>query len=174
MSKNSKFLSLILRHNPGKVGLVLDQAGWAQIEELLQATGMTFGELGVVVETNDKKRFEFSPDRKRIRACQGHSVPVELGLVAETPPLTLYHGTQVAKRSLIAKSGLLRMRRTHVHLSGDQDTAHNVAQRRNEPTSLIRVWASEMHHKGFKFYKSTNGVWLTEHVPPQYLEFVTV
>ena len=35
--QTSKFLSRILRHDPGMVGMELDEHGWADVEELLEA-----------------------------------------------------------------------------------------------------------------------------------------
>src|SRR5215813_8541625 len=96
--KTSKFLSLILRHEPERVGLKLGEAGWVGVEELLQAvnlngTTLTLEQLRHIVATSDKKRFAFSEDGQRIRASQGHSVEVDLRYPAQPPPEILYHGT---------------------------------------------------------------------------------
>jgi putative RNA 2'-phosphotransferase len=167
--KRSKHLSLVLRHDPGSVGLTLDGAGWADVEKLLSAMKLTMAELEDVVENNNKKRFEFNGDKTKIRASQGHSVEVELGYEEKTPPARLFHGTSRGVLEAIFTSGISKMERHHVHLSADRDTALKVAQRRKDPIVLV-VLATEMNLAGYKFYQSTNGVWLTDSVPSQYLE----
>lgn len=173
LARTSKFLSLILRHHPEKVGLKLDEAGWVGVAELLSALAahghkLTQQELETVVFTNDKQRFAFSPDGLRIRANQGHSVEVELAYAPAVPPIVLYHGTAPQFLSSIRTQGLLKGQRHHVHLSADTATAQQVGGRRGKPV-VLTVQADKMHADGHIFYCSANGVWLTEHVPPQYL-----
>jgi putative RNA 2'-phosphotransferase len=173
--KISKFLSLVLRHQPEAVGVTLDAAGWVEVSTLLEGCrragrAITPEQLDEVVSTNDKKRFEFSPDGLQIRASQGHSVEVELGYEPATPPDTLYHGTAARNIESIRRQGLLKGQRHHVHLSADPDTAMKVGQRYGKPI-VLQISSGRMHAEGIQFFVSTNGVWLTEHVPPQYLEF---
>src|SRR5271170_7453915 len=85
-TKKSRKLSKVLRHDPGSVGLVLDKAGWCDVFKLLNAMRMTQEELDFVVDNNNKKRFEYSPDKTKIRASQGHSVEVELDYQPMEPP----------------------------------------------------------------------------------------
>ncbi|MBW1294584.1 RNA 2'-phosphotransferase [Aquimarina litoralis] len=181
MKKNnkqiSKFLSLILRHNPGKIGLVLDENGWADVNELLEKANkdrhqLTLEILKEVVVTNDKKRFAFNDDETKIRANQGHSVKVDLEYTPIEPPEFLYHGTVGKFREAIKKQGLLKMSRHHVHLSEERETATRVGARRGVPI-ILSVRSGEMHRNGIKFYQSDNGVWLTDNVPPEYIEFKT-
>jgi putative RNA 2'-phosphotransferase len=68
----------------------------------------------------------------------------------------------------IRKLGLVRGRRHHVHLSPDHDTAVAVGWRRGVPV-VLRIDAAGMHAAGHVFYRAANGVWLTDHVPPQYV-----
>ncbi|HKX27397.1 MAG TPA: RNA 2'-phosphotransferase [Blastocatellia bacterium] len=173
--KTSKFLSLVLRHNPGKIGLQLDQAGWTLVEELLskcRAHGvkLTAEELREVVARNDKQRFSYSEDGLMIRANQGHSIEVDLEYEPALPPAVLYHGTAEKFLPSIKEQGLIKGRRHHVHLSADLETAHRVGQRHGQPV-VLRVRAGEMQEAGFLFYLSANGVWLTEQVPVPYLLF---
>ncbi len=172
--RTSKFLSLVLRHKPEVIGLELDDAGWAPVSELVRRArehGRELSESTIreVVETNDKRRFSLSADGTRIRARQGHSIRVDLGLEPVTPPGVLYHGT--ARRFLrsIRRQGLLRGERHHVHLSPDEATAHAVGRRHGRPV-VLRVDAGRMHADGHAFYLSENGVWLTDQVPAEYLE----
>lgn len=171
--KISKFLSLVLRHKPQAIGIVLDAEGWVAVDDLLAAArqhgrSISRAQLHEVVATNDKRRFCFSPDGRLIRASQGHTVAVDLGLEPLEPPELLYHGTIAGYLSSIHEQGLLRGKRHHVHLSADRETAVRVGQRRGHPVVLV-VEARRMHADGHKFYRSANGVWLTDTVPPQYL-----
>ena len=171
--KVSKFLSLVLRHRPGAIGLTLDPQGWANVDELIARAAakgqpLTRDLLGRLVAESDKRRFSFSDDGARIRANQGHSVAVDLALEPLEPPETLYHGTVERFLESIEREGLRRGQRHHVHLSVDPETARAVGERRGVPI-VLRVAAGAMWRDGFAFYRSANGVWLTELVPPSYL-----
>jgi putative RNA 2'-phosphotransferase len=158
----SKFLSRVLRHHPEAIGLTLDPQGWADVDQLLaQARShgvvITPELLQETVEQNDKHRFAFSEDGTRIRASQGHSIPVELGLEPEQPPEFLYHGTAVRSVASIQALGLLPGRRNHVHLSADETTAARVGGRHGSP-EVLKVRAGLMHAAGYQFYLSANGI----------------
>ncbi len=107
-----------------------------------------------------------------IRATQGHSVGVELGYESARPPEFLIHGTPATSVAIIRSEGLKKMRRHHVHLHSDASTAENVGARRGAPV-LLRIRSQQMADEGYVFYVSTNQVWLTDHVPPRYIEFPT-
>lgn len=169
----SKFLSLILRHQPEKIGLQLDENGWALISGILEKSNLkfTFEELEEIVLTNDKKRFSFNADKTKIRANQGHSLKtIDLDLKAQIPPEFLFHGTIERFIPSIKKEGLQKMRRQHVHLSKDKETAVKVGARRGAPVILV-INALKMQTKGYQFYKSENGVWLTDEVPANFIDF---
>lgn len=171
----SKFLALVLRHRPQQIGLSLDPQGWAQVNELLEKANragipLTRELLAEIVESNDKKRYAFSPDGLKIRASQGHSLPVDLGLEPVAPPEILFHGTACHNLDSIKAQGLLRRQRTHVHLSPDEGTAIRVGQRHGAPV-VLRIRAAQMARDGYVFYRSANGVWLTEQVLPAYIDF---
>ncbi|HEX4419347.1 MAG TPA: RNA 2'-phosphotransferase [Kofleriaceae bacterium] len=170
----SKFLSLVLRHDPAKIGIELDDAGWTEVDGLLEAcaahgVAILPDELRHLVTTSDKQRFALSPDGTRIRANQGHSVPVELGLVAVAPPDRLYHGTVHEALDGIRARGLEKRARHHVHLSADAATAAKVGQRRGA-LFVLEIRAGEMARAGHAFYRSDNGVWLTDHVPVAFID----
>lgn len=174
--KISKFLSLVLRHDPAKIGLTLDQAGWVSVDVLLAAAhahgvALRRERLARIVANNDKQRFSFSADGQLIRANQGHSVAVELGYEPAVPPDTLFHGTAERFLASIQAQGLSKGQRHHVHLSADCEIVRSVGQRYGKPV-VLQVHAAQMQHDGFVFYLSTNGVWLTEHVPVPYLVFL--
>lgn len=126
-------------------------------------------ELREVVETNDKQRFAFSEDAVRIRASQGHSVAVELGYRESSPPATRFRGTVPKFLDSIRGEGLIAGTRHHLHLSGDLETARAVGGRRGKPVVLM-VRAGAMEPAGHQFFRSENGVWLVEHVPPGFLD----
>lgn len=171
--KLSRFLSLILRHKPEEIGLTLDSQGYLEVEKLLQGinnTGRKIDKdtLDEIVASDNKQRYSYNHDKTKIRANQGHSIKVDLGLVNSKPPEFLYHGTVERFLDNIGKHGLLKMNREYVHLSKDIETAKNVGARRGEPVILI-VNAEQMYNDGYDFYLSENGVWLTEKVPAKYL-----
>lgn len=170
----SKFLSFVLRHEPQSIGLELDEGGWASVEELLAkaaAAGKRLDRqlLQRVVDTSDKKRFAFSEDGRRIRANQGHSIGVSLGLEPATPPAALYHGTASRFMESILAMGLDKRQRHHVHLTEDLAIARSVGQRYGKVV-LLEVDAGRMHNDGHLFFRSDNGVWLTDTVPPAYIK----
>lgn len=171
--KVSKYLSKHLRHQPERIGLTLDDAGWVEIDALIASAashGFRFSraELDHVVAANDKKRF--AVEGTRIRASQGHSVEVDLGLPPACPPPYLYHGTVARSLESIRETGLAPMNRHDVHLSADRETATRVGARRGRPV-VLTVDAAAMHRDGHVFHVSANGVWLTKAVPPRYLRF---
>jgi len=175
--KISKFLSYVLRHKPEAIGIALETGGWIDVDALLQAMNaagkpLVRDVLEEVVSTNDKQRFAFSDDGTKIRASQGHSVQIDLGLQPITPPDTLYHGTATRFLNSILSSGLQPQSRRHVHLSADEPTALRVGQRHGKPV-ILRVDAGAMHADGHTFFLSANGVWLTAAVPPAYLRPLT-
>ena len=167
----SKKLSHALRHNPARLGLTLDKQGWASVSDVLTALNVDMPTLATLVATNDKKRFAFSSDQSKIRCSQGHTFKVDLGLRPTMPPAKLYHGTQTNNLISILKTGLLPMRRQHVHLSKDKQTAEIVGKRRPGTLAILTINAERMHSAGHKFYVSENGVWLTDEVPAEFITF---
>lgn len=169
----SKAMSYVLRHKPDTIGITLDAKGWVDVNKLLEAfknsgKRYTREQLDRVVAENDKQRFEFSKDRTRIRARQGHSVEVDLGYEPAVPPDVLYHGTATRNLDAIREKGLLKMNRHHVHLSTSKETMLAVAQRHGKPV-VVEVDAKRMHTDGFEFFVTANQVWLVEHAPSEYL-----
>src|SRR5690348_6422527 len=127
----SKFMSLVLRHKPEEIGLIIDENGWVKVEELVAKMNLTgirvsLDIIDTIVQTNDKKRFAFNEDKTLIRASQGHSIAIELNLVPVEPPEMLYHGTAERFVESILKEGLQKQSRQHVHLSATIETARMV------------------------------------------------
>jgi putative RNA 2'-phosphotransferase len=177
MLKNtSKFLSYVLRHKPESITITLDKSGWVKVEDLLRQANkynhkIDMELLELVVKDNNKKRFEFSEDKKRIRASQGHSIEVDLGYTPEVPPKILYHGTSTDVLHLIFRDGIKKMKRHHVHLSDNINTASQVGSRHGK-VIVLHIESGLMHNDGFEFFKSTNGVWLVDIVPKQYIKAI--
>ncbi|HTJ39208.1 MAG TPA: RNA 2'-phosphotransferase [Dactylosporangium sp.] len=170
--KISKRMSKALRHDPARIGITLDAAGWVPVAELLAALGIDRAALDEVVAGNDKQRFAVAVGDdgvERIRANQGHSVPVELGLEPADPPELLFHGTSAGALASIQATGLNKGGRHHVHLSPDTGTARRVGARRGGAIVILTVLAGEMSRAGHAFYRSDNGVWLADEVPPQFI-----
>jgi len=174
--RKSKFLSLVLRHNPGMISLSLDKNGWANLDELIDKASKkrmsyTQEEIEEIVKTCNKQRFALNDDKTKIRANQGHSLKtIDLELEAVTPPEYLYHGTVAKFMENIRTKGLLKMSRQHVHMSKDLETAINVGSRRGKPI-ILNLRTGAMHKDGYIFHCSKNGVWLTNQVPVKYIDF---
>lgn len=166
----SKFLSFVLRHKPESIGLCVDPEGWANIEELLSKADIPLTEelLLEVVENSDKRRFSISSDGLSIRANQGHSFEVNLGLNPIAPPKTLFHGTGIRFLKSIEETGLLPQSRQYVHLSENEKSAKSVGQRHGKPV-VLSISASVAHDDGYDFFRAANGVWLTKHVPAAFI-----
>ena len=172
-NKTSKFIALILRHNPEAIGITLDEHGWANVEELIDGISkqqpFTMADLEEIVATDNKQRYSFNEDKTLIRANQGHSIPVDVELPEKEPPEYLWHGTGEKYTKSIDKIGLIPKSRLYVHLSADEQTAKAVGKRHGK-LAMYKVKSGEMFKAGYKFYLSVNGVWLTKAVPSQYLE----
>lgn len=170
--KLGRFLSLVLRHNPSAAGIALDEHGWTDVEELLngvRATGRQIDRetLERIVRENNKQRYAFNEDHTKIRANQGHSLQVDVELKEAKPPRYLYHGTAARFLPAIQAEGIKKMTRQYVHLSGDYQAAAAVGRRHGAPV-VLRINAGTMAENGIRFYRSENGVWLCEYVPPEY------
>jgi putative RNA 2'-phosphotransferase len=181
VSRKSKFLALVLRHNPALIGLSMDRHGWVSVDEFLkncashgapfkyQGKPYTRTELTDIVAKDDKGRFEFDNSKTKIRAVHGHSVDLEMDRPSEVPLSTLYHGTTGRFLDGIFSDGLMPMKRRFVHLSETVEQALNVGGRHGEPLLLV-IAAGELHKRGKDFFRSESGVWLTDHVPPEYIQ----
>jgi putative RNA 2'-phosphotransferase len=170
----SRFISPILRHNPQAIGITLDSGGWADTNALIsgmnvKGRSITVEQLKEIVASNDKQRFKFNDDYSKIRANQGHSVPVDVGLKETQPPDVLYHGTASRFIGAIQGKRLIPQSRLYVHLSADTETAYKVGKRYGKPV-VLTIDSSRMYKDGFRFYLSANNVWLISAIPAEYIE----
>ena len=173
LTKVSKYLALILRHKPEEAGISLDAHGWANVQELIEGVNKTYKlsmeMLEEIVEADNKQRYSFNEDKTKIRANQGHSVNVDVELEEAAPPEYLWHGTAEKYVDSIKEAGLVKKSRLYVHLSSDYETAVLVGKRHGKPV-VFCVKSGQMYTDGYKFFKSKNGVYLTDFVPVEYLE----
>lgn len=173
LTETSRFLSLILRHQPGVIGITLDEHGWANVEQLIEGISKRkpFDReiLEEIVRTDNKQRYSFNEDHTLIRANQGHSIAVDVELPVKEPPEYLWHGTGLKYVDSIEQQGLIPKSRLYVHLSKDYETAVKVGARHGKPV-VYRVHSGQMQEDGFQFFCSVNGVWLVKEVLVQYLE----
>lgn len=169
MKNKSRYLSYLLRHKPED--LYMDKNGWINVDDILNKLNISFHTLQLIVDTNDKKRFSFNIDKTMIRANQGHSIKIDLELEKKIPPKFLYHGTASANVKNIKKKGLLKMKRNHVHLSSDYETALSVAKRycKNDKPYIFKINTTPMIIDDINFYFSKNEVWLVNFIDPKYL-----
>ena len=173
LTDKSKWLALILRHQPEKAGITLDKNGWATVSDLTDRGrgDIRLTELEEIIRTDNKGRYEFNHDKTMVRAVQGHSLQdVDIEMEECEPPTKLYHGTKIQFLSSIMKTGLKKMDRQHVHLSTDLKTAQIVADRRKGISVLLGIDSGIMYQDGTKFYKAKNGVWLVDAIPFKYIE----
>ena len=175
LKNTSKFISLILRHQPEAIGIALDEHGWADVQELIDGINRSEGHtldmelLEEIVRTDEKQRYSFNEDHTLIRANQGHSIPVDVELEEKTPPDILWHGTGEKYVSSIDAKGLIPKSRLYVHLSSDMETARKVGSRHGKPF-IYEIDCREMAEDGYPFFLSANHVWLTKEVPVRYLK----
>lgn len=170
-----RLLSLVLRHKPETLSLTLDQNGWVETNILLEALknkgfDTSMEDLEKIVIENNKQRFIFNEDKTKIKANQGHSIKIDLELRLVVPPEALYHGTTYRFLKAIKEEGLKKMKRHHVHLSEDFDTAKTVGERRGEAI-ILYIDSYQMQLDGYEFFKTANNVWLTDSVPAKYIKF---
>ena len=175
LKNTSKFISLILRHQPEAIGIALDEHGWADVQELIDGINrsdghtLDMGLLEEIVRTDEKQRYSFNEDHTLIRANQGHSIPVDVELEEKTPPDILWHGTGEKYVSSIDVQGLIPKSRLYVHLSSDMETARKVGSRHGKPV-IYEIDCRGMLEDGYHIFLSANHVWLTKEVPVRYLK----
>lgn len=169
VSKGKK-LSWLLRHDKDSFDKnLIDEHGWRNIDELIKNYHYTEDLIEDIVKTNNKARYEYNEDGTKIRARQGHSIPVDVELKETTPLNKLYHGTCTRFIDSILNEGLKPQTRLYVHLSKDIETATSVGLRHGKLV-MLEIDSKKMYDDGYKFYISNNGVWLTKEVPVKYIK----
>ena len=175
MKKVSINLSYMLRHSTDPLYINLE-GGWADVQTIINSIKEKYPEVNIdileqIVADDTKGRYSFNETHDKIRANQGHSIPgVVIQMEEPDPPEFLYHGTATRFLDFILNEGIKPMSRQYVHISPDIETATQVGKRHGKPVILV-IKAQELAAAGHKLYLSSNGVWLTDEVPP---EFFTV
>ncbi|MDE6004338.1 MAG: RNA 2'-phosphotransferase [Oscillospiraceae bacterium] len=169
LTRTSKLISKILRHEPEMIGVTLDPDGWIDTQALLTGIQISQATLEQIVNTDTKQRYSFNQDKTKIRANYGHSAKIIINYPEKEPPEILYHGTAERFLPSIREKGLLPMQRLYVHLSKDIETAITVGTRHGKPY-IFQIPARIMHQQGHIFYQAPNGVWLTKFIPSNFLQ----
>lgn len=174
-TKESVFISYVLRHSAIKLGIPITNSGYITLLDLISTANnhgytLTDDIISVIVKSDNKGRYSYSSDGLSLRANQGHSMKIDVGLKKMIPPTVLYHGTSERYVSAIKKSGISKMKRTHVHMSTNIETATSVGGRHGIPV-IITIDCKAMVASGIPFFISENGVWLTDHIDPKYCLF---
>jgi putative RNA 2'-phosphotransferase len=170
----SKAVSHALRHEPWLYELELDDEGWTPVDALVEALSqeprwreLSRAQLETMIERAPKQRHEI--DGSRIRALYGHSVPGRIAKIPGEPPALLFHGTAARSAPAILAGGLRPMRRQHVHLSVDRDTAYSVGRRKSVAVTVLVIRAAEAHQHGAGFWPGNQMVWLADYIPPAFI-----
>ncbi len=178
ITKISKRLSYILRHEPQRYKVTLDKEGWADIDYLLNSlhnfkdlTDLKKEDLLDLILNQEKVRFVIK--KNKIKATYGHTIELKRNTSTIPPPDILYHGTSHKSIESIIINGLLRMQRQFVHLSIDIHTAIETGKRRDGNPVIIEVDSKTAYKEGrILFYKGSDKVWLSEIILPKYLKVI--
>ncbi len=173
--KISKFLSFILRHGPGKVGLELDSNGFANLNEVLNVLNERFKNIKItkltleeIIKQSEKRRFEIV--NSKIRAFYGHSIDEKIVMKEVIDlPSTLYHGTNPKAYNAIKTEGLIRKKRQYVHLSDNIESAIMVGKRKTNNPIIVIIDVKSARNEGIKFYKSGD-MYLADYIPPKFIK----
>ncbi|CAM1505531.1 Fc.00g111680.m01.CDS01 [Cosmosporella sp. VM-42] len=186
----SKALSRLLRHQAENAGIQLDNEGFAPLDRVLawgplKSLQVTFADVQATVTSSDKQRFSMKlnpsanpalstastePSDYLIRANQGHSIKVEsssllvpITLEEGNIPPTVLHGTYFYFWPKIVDSGGLKpMSRNHVHCSTGTPEDGVVSGMRGDAEMIVEIDVEGSLREGLKWWKSENGVLLTE------------
>jgi putative RNA 2'-phosphotransferase len=177
--KLSKFLALILRHQPQRFALELDDEGWASLPEVMEILhglpnfrwATRADVLALVQQSAGDDRRRFQIEGNRIRARYGHSLARPIRHEPCTPPPRLYHATSPEAQTSIRREGLRPMERQYVHLSPDPETAVRVGARHTDRPVLLTVRSSRAHTAGVEFHRADEAVYLARHIPAEFIEF---
>ncbi|MHA1676210.1 MAG: RNA 2'-phosphotransferase, partial [Candidatus Njordarchaeales archaeon] len=169
----SKFLSLLLRHKPEILNLLIDKEGFVKLRDLVRKIRKIKGfhwvtESDVInLVKNDKKgRFELKTINNEfyIRAIYGHSAKLQVNIkYEEAKPeevSKLYHGTNSKVLPWILREGLKPMARKFVHLSKDLNDAIITAKRRKGKTVILEIKARDFLDAGGKIWKANEQIYL--------------
>jgi putative RNA 2'-phosphotransferase len=159
----SKKMSFALRHQPEQFNLVLDNEGWAELDTFAHKLGTTVEIVQQVVAQDSKQRYTIQ--NGKIRAAQGHTIPVSIKFATPEPPAVLWHGTTEAALPSIMEIGLSPMQRQYVHLSASREQAEIVGSRHKGKLVVLSINTAELTTQRIPLMMAENGVWLANFVP---------
>lgn len=170
----SRLVALVLRHRPEEVGVELDPAGFADLEALARAiagqpgwASVTRADLEALARA-DPRRYEIRDGR--IRARYGHTVSLDAPGEVALPPEWLYIGVSARDVTRVCERGLEPAQRQLVHLATTPRAALEVGQRHADDAVAVVVFARRAAAAGVVFRRAGTALWLTERVPPAYLQ----
>lgn len=176
LTKLSKFLALMLRHNPEEFGLSLDEEGFTALEPVWKAIRAKYGnrydenDLLRIVEGDERGKKRYEIYQGQIRAMYGHSEP-EVSYPPAEPPEFLYHGTNPKAVAAIRKEGLTSQARQYVHMTTNLSNAVVVAKRRTGNPLILTIRAREAHEAGTVFHHAETEHYLAREIPPAFINF---
>ena len=177
----SRLMSALLRHIPHEAGIKLDNEGFVSIEELVKGIRerwrnrdlyrwVTEDHVRAIVELDPRGRFEIRDNK--IRATYGHSVKVDIKYVEDREVKVLYHGTTRDRLDSILRQGIVRGRRLYVHLTDSIEIAKEIGKRHGSNVVVLEVDVECLRKRGFKVYRASRTIYLTEYVPPECIKNV--
>ncbi|TFK69324.1 hypothetical protein BDN72DRAFT_768167 [Pluteus cervinus] len=175
----SKTFSWLLRHGAQADGLPMRPDGYVKVTDLLEnpkvkSQSVTFEKLQELVKADSKQRFDLVLEGSEgsegiwiIKARQGHSIqevkvdfkPVIV--ISDIPTGIAVHGTTRVAWESIAKQGLSKMQRNHIHLAQGVGADIKSGMRKSSQI-FIYINVQKALDDGVKFFLSDNGVVLTE------------
>ena len=170
----SRTLTFILRHDFINKDLQCDESGYINVKDIFSNYSIppiSDKELELLVETNDKKRFDLiiKQDEYYIRSNQGHSYKIGLLIKyellfkkIETPLHFCAHGTKKENIDSIIKNGLQRKNRKHIHFVNQIIRDKQLSGYKKESNVIIIIDMKKCLEAGMFFFQSMNNVILTE------------
>ena len=176
-----RLITTALRHKPELLGLHIDKSGYCSVEELVSSLRRIGHKTdkNYIEDVGKNERFSFNADHTRIRADYGNSLGLELSDMyfdSKTPPDILYHGTSLDALEGIKEKGIIRFAygknkpRDHIFLTESIAVAKKKGARHGRSVTLP-IDSYRMHQDGYLFYHAKLDIWLTDHVPSEYILF---
>lgn len=172
----SKFLSFALRHNPDEAGIEVDENGWCDKENIVEAMvrnnkGNSFEDIKRLIaasQEDEDQKVRFEIKKNKVRATYGHSldyVNIETNNETDIPDV-LYHGTPKRNVYSILNNGLKPMNRNSVHLTDSLDVAEKVGKRHSESIEILVIKTEEIQNN---IDKRTENIYTAKKVSPKYI-----
>lgn len=170
-----RLMAGILRHFPEKFDVTVDEQGWADVNELVDAIKsrrnrfhwLRSRHIHAVVTTDPKGRYQV--EGEEVRATYAHSIEVDLDLPSDDVPETLYYPVAEEEVDLILERGLTPTDRQKVHLSKTYESAMAAGVHRADNPIILQVNSDEATRDGIRIMQAGKTVYVTDEVPAEYL-----